>query len=174
MAIHGPAHCFNLFLPNDLFAAHPDWFGMRDGKRVPQQFGGAQFCWSNAEARRAFTANVVRFAEQASLIHILTIVPFDGGPACDCPGCRKLGASNALMVLMSEVIDALKPVRPGLPVEAVGGYAPMVEPPTGVAIHPDLRIAWAHWGATWASAMTTPAMTGRRTSRTGRRPHPAE
>ncbi len=50
------------------------------------------------------------------------------------------------MVLMSEVIDALKPVRPGLSVEAVGGYAPMVEPPTGAAIHPDLRVAWAHWG----------------------------
>ena len=52
LTLHGPAHSFNLFLPNELAAEHPDWFGMRDGRRVRQDFFGAQFCWSNAAARR--------------------------------------------------------------------------------------------------------------------------
>ena len=50
------------------------------------------------------------------------------------------------MALMSEVVEAVKPVRRDLLVETVGGYAPMIEPPTDTAIHPELRIAWAHWG----------------------------
>ncbi|MDI6829077.1 MAG: alpha-glucuronidase family glycosyl hydrolase, partial [Armatimonadota bacterium] len=33
MVLHGPAHSYPHFLPNDLFDEHPEWFGMRDGKR---------------------------------------------------------------------------------------------------------------------------------------------
>ena len=145
ITIHGPAHSFNLFLPNELFAEHPEWFGMRDGRRVSQDFFGAQFCWSNAEARKAFSENVARFAQHAPLIQILLLVPFDGGRACDCPNCRQAGASNNLMAVMHDVIEHVQAVRPDLLVETVGGYPPMIEPPTAAKIHPQLRVAWAHW-----------------------------
>ena len=50
------------FLPNDrYFDAHPEWFGMRNGKRVKQEFGGSQFCWSNADARKTFIDNAEQF-----------------------------------------------------------------------------------------------------------------
>ena len=65
MFLHGPAHSFDL-LPagsDQYMADHPEWFGMRDGKRVPQNFIGAQFCWSNAEARRQFIDNVETFVQ---------------------------------------------------------------------------------------------------------------
>lgn len=146
LGLHGPAHSFNLFLPNEHFSKHPDWFGMRDGKRVPQNFFGAQFCWSNAEARKCFVENVAEFARAAPQIRVLAIVPFDGGKACDCPDCRRTGASNCLLTLMREVIARLETIRPDLLVETVGGYAPMIQPPTVGAIHPKQRIAWAHWG----------------------------
>ena len=59
MLLHGPAHCFNLLLrAEDCMTNHPEWFGLRNGKRVPQTFAGAQFCWSNPEARKQFTDNV--------------------------------------------------------------------------------------------------------------------
>jgi hypothetical protein len=145
LALHGPAHSFHLLLPNELFAEHPEWFGMRDGRRVPQRFLGAQFCWSNAEARKVFSDNVARFAQQAPLIQILLLVPFDGGRACECPDCRQAGASNGLMRVMHDVIERLESVRPDLLVETVGGYPPMIEPPTAAKIHPRLRVAWAHW-----------------------------
>ncbi|MDB6056727.1 MAG: beta-hexosaminidase precursor, partial [Verrucomicrobiales bacterium] len=46
MFIHGPAHSFDHFLKSEIyFAKHPEWFGMRNGKRVPQAALGAQFCW---------------------------------------------------------------------------------------------------------------------------------
>lgn len=145
LSLHGPAHSFNLFLPNELFAEHPNWFGMRDGRRVTQDFFGAQFCWSNVEARQAFSDNVARFAQQAPLLQILVLVPFDGGRACDCPDCRQAGASNSLMAVMHDVIERLRSVRPELLVETVGGYPPMIQPPTAAKIDPRLRIAWAHW-----------------------------
>ena len=129
MGFHGPAHSFNHFLPNEHFAKHPKWFGMRDGKRVPQAAAGAQFCWSNADARKVFVENVAAFVQSAPLLRILAIVPFDGGKACTCPECTKAGPSNCLLVVMNEVIERLHSFRPDLLVETVGGYAPMIEPP---------------------------------------------
>ena len=39
MMLHGPAHCFNLLLrAEDYMTNHPEWFGLRNGKRVPQTF----------------------------------------------------------------------------------------------------------------------------------------
>lgn len=147
MLLHGPAHSFDHFLKAEAhMAQHPEWFGLRGGKRVPQTFFGAQFCWSNAEARNVFTNNVEAFVEACPAIDILCIVPFDGGQCCECPECTRLGASNALMLLMREVIDRLAVTAPGVLVETVGGYNPMTEPPEGVEIHPKQRIVWAHWG----------------------------
>jgi hypothetical protein len=147
MLLHGPAHCFNLLLrAEDHMTNHPDWFGLRNGKRVPQTFVGAQFCWSNPEARRQFTDHVEAFARQAPQINILCLVPFDGGQACECDQCKKAGASNLLMLLMGEVIERLKTCRPDLLVETVGGYGAMTDPPSTAQIHPQQRVVWAHWG----------------------------
>jgi hypothetical protein len=125
---------------------HPEWFGLRNGKRVPQTFAGAQFCWSNPEARKQFTDNVEAFARQATQIHVLCLVPFDGGQACECDPCKKAGASNLLMLLMGEVIERLKACRPDLQVETVGGYGAATDPPDKAQIHPQQRVVWAHWG----------------------------
>ena len=55
MFLHGPGHCFDQLLrAEDYMAKHPEWFGIRDGKRVPQTFPAAQFCWSNIHARKQF------------------------------------------------------------------------------------------------------------------------
>ena len=148
MTIHGPAHSFDQFLlSTDYFKDHPEWFGMRDGKRAPQGFAGAQFCWSNPEARKQYIDNAEAFITNAPLVKIFCSLPFDGGIACDCPNCKKMGASNLLMLIMSELIERLKISRPDVLVEATGGYGPATEPPTNLEIiHPQQRIVWAHWG----------------------------
>ena len=147
MTVHGPAHSFDQFLPNEHFEKHPEWFGLRNGRRVPQSFAGAQFCWSNPDARKQFIDNAEAFITHAPLIHIFCSLPFDGGIACDCDACKKMGASNLLMILMSELIERLKVSRPNLLVEATGGYGPATDPPTQPGlVHPQQRIVWAHWG----------------------------
>jgi hypothetical protein len=147
MFIHGPAHCFDHFLKAaDHFDKHPEWFGMRDAKRAPQTFAGAQFCWSNPDARSEVIKNAEAFITNAPLIKIYCVIPFDGGVACDCPECKKAGASNTLMLLLGELIDKLKTSRPDVLVETVGGYGAVKDPPTNAKIHPEQRVVWAHWG----------------------------
>ena len=157
MLLHGPAHSFNLLLrAEDYMTNHPEWFGMRNGKRVPQTFAGAQFCWSNPDARKKFTDNVEAFARHAPQIHILCLVPFDGGQACECDVCKKAGASNLLMLLMGEIIERLSSVRPDLLVETVGGYGAVNDPPDTAQIHPRQRVVWAHWGRGYTSGYDDP------------------
>jgi len=147
MYIHGPAHSFDHFLKTqDYFKRHPDWFGVRDGKRVPQTFAGAQFCWSNAKARKQFVANAAEFIKYAKAIRIFCTIPFDGGVACACDKCTRIGASNLLMTITCELIDMLENVRPDAILETTGGYGPTTEPPTSFDFHPKLRVVWAHWG----------------------------
>lgn len=159
MFLHGPGHGFDQLLPtDDYFADHPEWFGMREGKRVPQQFTGAQFCWSNPGARRQFVRNAVDFVREAKEMLIFSVSPFDGGMACTCPECTKAVSSNLLLQLMSELIDTLATVRPEVLVETLGGYNPVKEPPTDKeAIHPHLRIIWAQWGRFHGVGYSDPA-----------------
>lgn len=147
MTLHGPAHSFDHFLrAEDHMKKHPEWFGLRDGKRVPQNYAGAQFCWSNAEARKEFVKNSMEFIRHAKAISHYCSVPFDGGLACACDTCQRIGASNLSMTLTAELIDALAKVRPDAVFETTGGYAPTGDPPTGMKFHPRLRSIWAHWG----------------------------
>lgn len=147
MFLHGPGHSFDHFLKaGEYMKEHPEWFGMRDGKRVGQSFLGAQFCWSNASARKRFTDNLESFVKACPHIRILCVVPFDGGACCECPECKKARASNLLMVLMREVIERLEISAPGVQVESIGGYNPVTLPPGEVEVHPKQRIIWAHWG----------------------------
>ncbi|RYE18293.1 MAG: DUF4838 domain-containing protein, partial [Sphingobacteriales bacterium] len=148
MTLHGPAHSFELLLKSDeYFKDHPEWFGMRNGKRVPQTFLGSQFCWSNAGARKQFISNAAVFVKNAPLLHIFSSIPFDGGQACECDDCKKAGASNLLMGLMGELADSIKKIRPDLLVETIGGYTPVIDPPDDLnVINHKQRIIFAQWG----------------------------
>ncbi|RCH55622.1 hypothetical protein DJ568_06965 [Mucilaginibacter hurinus] len=148
MFIHGPAHSFDQLLNHDVyFKDHPEWFGLRDGKRVPQTYAGAQFCWSNQDARKEFTKNAIAFIEKAPLIKIFSNIPFDGGVPCACDICKKAGASNLLMVVASELAEELKTTHPDVMVETIGGYGAVPDPPTNLdVINERLRIIWAQWG----------------------------
>ncbi|MCC6127154.1 MAG: DUF4838 domain-containing protein [Pirellulales bacterium] len=147
MLLYGPGHCFDQLLKaDDYMAEHPQWFGMRDGKRVPQTFFGAQFCWSNPQARKQFAENAAVFLDACPEISILSLMPFDGGKSCDCPECNKAGASNLLMLLLGETIDRIEKKYPQVVVETLGGYGNVSAPPTNAKIHPRQRVVWAHWG----------------------------
>ncbi len=147
MFLHGPAHSFDHFLKaEDYMEKHPEWFGLREGKRVQQNFAGAQFCWSNTSARSQFLENARNFIRDAKQIHVFCTIPFDGGIACACEQCRNAGASNLLMTLTGELIDMMEKVRPDAHLETTGGYGPTTDPPSDLDFHPKLRVIWAHWG----------------------------
>lgn len=146
MMLHGPAHSFPHFLPNELFDEHPEWFGMKDDKRVKQEIGGRQFCWSNAEARKVFVDNAERFVLESPAISIFCTLAYDGGLACECPECAKSTPGDLVFQLLNELVERLQVSAPHVMVETSGGYNPVHEPPRVTKAHDKLRIVWAHWG----------------------------
>ena len=146
MLLHGPGHSFPHFLSNDYFDQHPEWFGVRDGKRMKQVFGGAQFCWSNPEARKKFIDNAEKFLLDCPGIDIFYTVGFDGGQACECPECKKSTPGDLIFNLMNELTERLSESAPHVLVETSGFYNPVIDPPKNTKAHDKLRVIWAHWG----------------------------
>jgi len=140
-------HGFDRFLKTeDYFADHPEWFGMQNGKRVPQAFGGSQFCWSNEEARQTFADNVERFVHEHPEIGLLSLYGLDGVKTCTCEACSKHQPSDHALDVMNFVAERLEKSAPHLLVETLGGYPPVAVPPEKTQPRRNLRIVWAHWG----------------------------
>jgi len=151
LMVQAPGHNFGLFLVNDphLFEKHPEWFGMRGGRRSRHAPLGAQFCWSNADARKHFVDNVEAFVRARPEIDVLMLSGLDGGdlvPACGCPECTKRNPSDNVLLLMNEVVERLARFAPHVVVETLGGYQYSTELPREVQPDPRLRVEWAHWG----------------------------
>lgn len=162
MLLQSPGHNFDLFLPSDpaTFSAHPDWFGLRKGRRVPHAAYGAQFCWTNAEARKAFTENVVAFVKERPDLDILELSGLDGGsmaPACECDACAKQGSTDNVIDLLNGVVQRLAKERPDLVVETLGGYQYAQTPPRSAKPDPRLRVFWADWDRVPMAGYSSPS-----------------
>jgi hypothetical protein len=148
MLLEGPNHCMLYLLPNSLFDEHPDWFGTAglDEPRVPQGALGPEFCWSNEEAAAAFTDNCVRWLAANPHIDVFSCAPNDGGKACKCARCDAVSSSDRYAVLMNLLMAKIRAA--GLPVELeiLGGYDPVLDPPSPGLLDPQIRVHWAHWG----------------------------
>ncbi len=146
MLLHGPGHSFPHFMKNEYFEDHPEWFGVRDGVRTKQVIGGAQFCWTNAEARKRFIDNAVEFVLASPAIGIFFTVGWDGGPCCECPDCKKSKPANQIFQLMNELAERLAVSAPHVQLETCGCYNPLFDPPEVVKPNEKVRVVWAHWG----------------------------
>jgi len=74
--------------PHDYFEDHPEWFGMRRGRRVAG-YRGVCLCLTNREMEEQFAANVGRLLDEHPWLERVSIWPDDGLVACDCPRCAQ-------------------------------------------------------------------------------------
>jgi len=74
--------------PHDYFDHHPEWFGMRGGRRVAG-YRGVCLCLTNREMEDQFAANVGRLLGDYPWLERVSIWPDDGLVACDCPRCAE-------------------------------------------------------------------------------------
>ncbi len=149
LVLHGPGHSFPYFLSTEsYFKDHPEWFGMRDGKRHPH--GGVwpaiNFCMSNEEAVEQFIANVEAFIKKHPQFKRLDLLPIDGGLPCECEECSKETPTDIALKLYNKVADRIAKVAPDVIVDCVPGYSVLEKPP--VKVRPDERLSacYAHWG----------------------------
>jgi hypothetical protein len=122
------------------FEAHPEWFPMVRGRRVPgiQGWGGTNYCTSNPHATGEFMKNFVRAIvdgpyRDAEVIRFWTL---DGARWCECPECKALGTPtdrNLLLVyrLDREIKKARADGRIRRPILLrFLAYADVLQPPT--------------------------------------------
>jgi hypothetical protein len=87
------ARCLN---PRTYFQAHPEWYGLRNGKRSGHITGtvGDNFCTSNAEARRELAKNLVQECIDGEWRHadLLNVWMLDNGKWCECAACKAQGS----------------------------------------------------------------------------------
>lgn len=122
------------------FAAHPEWYGLRAGRRRGDIAGesGTNFCTSNAEARAAFARALVRdlVAGRLRQADVVEVWPLDGGAWCECDSCRTQGSPtdrwlDVVAAVSAEKGAATQDRRLDRPVRLVApAYLETLAPPT--------------------------------------------
>ena len=120
--------------------AHPEWYPWVDGKRIPgvEQWGGTNFCTSNADATEEFTKNYVHALVEGDYrgCDVVNFWALDGGKWCQCPACQAEGtATDRYLRLVyhfdRQVKKAQREKRLNHPVEVrFLAYADVVAPPS--------------------------------------------
>ncbi len=83
---NGLAHTFfSLCPPEKHFDAHPEYFGMWDGQRVP-----AQLCLTNPEVVGVVVDSLSEAMRQQPEVRTWNVSQMDNGQPCTCPECKAL------------------------------------------------------------------------------------
>jgi hypothetical protein len=122
-----------------LFEQHADWFG-KDAKGQPQRAKGRVFCTSNADAASSLINNFTSYIKDRPEIQIYDFWPPDGAKWCECEKCTALGTpSDRQAILVAQVKEAAKKVRPDLRLEVLA-YHTSVAPPQKLKLDPEILL----------------------------------
>jgi hypothetical protein len=87
-AVYHPfVHSFDLLIPPELYAQHPEYFPMIDGHRAK---GYVQRCLSNPDVVKLSKAKVREWIKEHPEANILSVSQNDTGNWCHCPECQAL------------------------------------------------------------------------------------
>lgn len=116
-------HSMEVFLPESLFEEHPEYFGMREGKRCLKGpvftpdlgvtvTSPIQPCFSNPDTCSRIARNIADYLEKYPESDIFSLWPHDGANNfCDCPECRALTPYDQMLRLAEAVLlHAPRPV----------------------------------------------------------------
>lgn len=116
---HSAYHSFfEILAPSNYFKAHPDWFSLVKGKRVPKQL-----CLSNVEMKKAYIAETLRRLREDSSVDFIQVSQNDWNGACECAACKALEAedggvpSGPYLRFANEVAEAVEREFPNVRVD---------------------------------------------------------
>ena len=127
------AHTMGQLLPaREFFEKHPEYFSLRDGKRIPN----GQLCLSNPEVLEICKTRLADVMRKNPLFRIYSLSQNDNFSFCQCQKCTAIaeqyGGQSGLMVwFVNQVADA---VRDEFPDKFVGTFAYQYtrQPPKGI------------------------------------------
>ncbi len=120
-----------------MFAEHPDWFSLIDGRRVKDGVSG---CWSNPGFTAAMVEKIKNHVRD-NRSEILRAFPYDTCLRCQCPGCTKNpDRSSRWFDYYSHLGEEVKKEFPDIRVAAIA-YQEYSVPPS----HPVKGLEWVEY-----------------------------
>ncbi|MBR4748820.1 MAG: DUF4838 domain-containing protein [Abditibacteriota bacterium] len=129
----GFAHTFEgMLLPaGRYFEEHPEWYALRDGKRVP-----TQPCLSNPEVLDKLAENVLLELDKRQDPMMISVTQNDNDAPCQCEKCqamvREFGAESGMLInALNYISDVVKDKYPDVLLETFA-YQYTVPAPTNI------------------------------------------
>jgi hypothetical protein len=141
----GFVHTSAALVPVDKYAKdHPEYYAMRDGKRIVGDTPYCQLCMTNPDVRRIVTEQVLQDLAKNPQASIISVSQNDCDRHCLCPDCKKLEEEEGspmgpLLDLVNYVAAAVAPKYPNVAVDTLA-YQYTRKPPLHLKPLPNVII----------------------------------
>lgn len=159
----GPYRVHTLFSfidPDEYFEGNPEYFSLRDGKRVKNM----QLCFSSEGLRKELTGKVLAVFEKAAGRGMVDVSAMDWrGEFCECPGCRNMAEKHEtpgapLLDYLVELAGEVKSLYPEAYLSTLAYRTAQTEiPPSGMRIPDNVIIRFAPIESNVAAPLTHPS-----------------
>ncbi|MDD5707283.1 MAG: DUF4838 domain-containing protein [Kiritimatiellae bacterium] len=136
-------HAVHRLLTPELYATHPEYFSMHNGKRKEPVGGYAwQACTSNPDVIRLFVEAAKRQFRERPWVRSFSVSQNDGDGFCECDACRALdvpgvrGVSDRYFTFVNAVADG---IRDEYPDKLIACFAYNAEGTASVPVRVKLR-----------------------------------
>jgi len=131
----GTGHVLSQIVPNSLFAEHPEYFALIDGKRKAGNVS-VQRCFSNPDVVQLAIDYTRRGFERTPDMRFAALNANDGNGWCECDRCKAMGPTQAHRVLafanaVAEANEKLYPRRGYM----ILAYLDPIHPPVDMKAH---------------------------------------
>ena len=113
----------NVYPPKETFADHPEYFALRNGKRL-----ACQVCLSSRDGLKATADKLAAELEKKPGVDIISLFLPDNQEYCQCEQCSKKTVSTAFFDFYNELTDQLKARFPRLKFATLA-YQGYLDPP---------------------------------------------
>lgn len=127
-------HTWVYGVPATLYKEHPEYFVMREGKRVePRQANNPQYCSSNPDLPRLVAEWTIKKFDEG--YDIVALGQSDGFQPCQCELCSKLSAADQVHNAQRKIVELVGQKYPDRKVHLLI-YNPTQTPPTQFKTYP--------------------------------------
>ncbi len=139
--------------PKQYFADHPEYFSLKDGKRIKDINQGGQLCLSNPDVLKITIANVLKYIKENPSVKIIDVSQEDSGgknSGCQCEACQKIvreedSEAGPILRFVNAVADELAKQYPDKQVETLA-YNYSTTPPSLTKPRKNVIIRLCHRG----------------------------
>jgi hypothetical protein len=134
-------HTFDDLIPAKLYETHPEYFPLRDGKRVN---GYVQRCLTNPDVLKLAISGVLQWIREQPGAMIYSVSQNDTGKWCECGRCKalteKYGAHSGLYLwFVNQVAEAVEKEHPDKLIDTLA-YQFTETPPSGIVPRANVRV----------------------------------